>query len=326
MQLQLQSYADAWARTKTNRARIYQKRQGVEDSGFSRSVESDFPILSIRPKFTLDRSERIFTIGSCFARNVESYLVRQGLNLLTSECVLSGDLYRLEGLGARNGALNAYTPSSMLDIMRLGDRDDRMSAGMIFDGDRYHDMISTGLKPLTEQEASSVRSMILRTYERLSEATTVIITLGYTESWYDNQDEMWVNKSPAGDRKTLRFADRFSFANLTAEQSTSVLREIVHYIGTKTGDRAKVILTASPVPLHGTFTDRDVVSANLYSKSTLLSSAVTIASEYDNVDYFPSYELVTMARPELAWEDDGVHVKPSLVERVMQVFQEQYVV
>lgn len=325
LEMNMQSYKEAWAATKENKERIFSKTPGIDGSGFSRALEQDSPQLAIKPKFKINREGKIFTIGSCFARNVENFLVRSNFSCITAECSVPGELYLMSGMGARNGALNAYTPHSMLDTVTLVDRSEKMTVGMIFDGERYHDMITSGLRPLSPGEATFIRRAVLGTYERIHEASTVIITLGYTESWYDNNDEVWVNKSPAASRHTVRYADRFSFSNITATEAVGALNSIIDYINGNAKKDVKIILTASPVPLHGTFTNRDVVCANAYSKSTLLSAAVSVSNDHDNVDYFPSYELVTMSRPELAWEADGIHVRPSLVERVMSVFQDSLI-
>ena len=90
--------------------------------------------------------------------------------------------------------------------------------------------------------------------------------------------------------------------------------------------KANIVVTVSPVPFHGTFTDMDVIIANQYSKSTLISSAMNVANQYDFVDYFPSYEMASMARRSHVWEDDGVHVKPAFVEKIMERFSSSYVV
>lgn len=212
----------------------------------------------------------------------------------------------------------------MLDTLRLIEREDARTAGVLRMGDEQMDMVTSGLRTLNDDEARQVRAMTLDTYADLPEAGLVIITLGYTETWWDNQDRMFVNRSPAGSLKTVKHADRYSFINVTAPQVIEALNEIIAIIRKRTSGRAKIIFTVSPVPLHGTFTDRDVVSANAYSKATLLSAAVTAVQDHDDVDYFPSYELVTMADPASTWEADGMHVKRSAIAKVMDGFLGSY--
>jgi hypothetical protein len=323
-EMKLQDFDSAWELTGKNKYRIFMKRPGHTDSGFERSIAQEFPDVRSSPKFKISKSEKVFTIGSCFARNVENILQRDGFDVITAKCSIPGDFYEMTGLGARNGALNAYTPHSMRDILRLPDRVDAQTAGILSDGDLRFDMVTSGLRPLEETESQLVRNRVLETYRRLQEADVVVITLGYTESWFDSADQMFINKSPAGSRRTLKHSSRYKFANATAEDVVSALRDIVDTISLRTNGMAKIILTVSPVPLHGTFTDRDVVSANLYSKSTLLSAAVSVSADYDNVDYFQSYELVTMSSPAYVWGGDGLHITSSVIQDVMRVFSSTY--
>ncbi len=318
------TYEEANLQTKGNAQRIYTNVANNGSSGYERLVTDVFPQIAIKPKFKVDRSDPVFTIGSCFARNIEMFLNRSGVNCLTSKCTIEDRYYELTGIGARNGALNAYTPHSMLDMINLINRPDRATAGILQVGDdQYFDMMVSGIKQMTRAECEMVRNRILGTYEDLAHARTVIITLGYTESWYDTQDRIYVNRSPGGSLKTARNGSRYSFHNVSATEVLDVLDGIVASIDEQTNG-AKVILTVSPVPLHGTYTDRDVISANQYSKCTLLSAAVETACKYANVDYFPSYEMVMNAERSTVWEQDGVHVRSAIVEKVVGTFLSSY--
>ena len=322
--LSRQDFSSAYVKTMANKRRIYAS-SGRGDSGFERVRDVDFPDISHTPKFKLDEQQRMFTIGSCFARNVEHVLARRGINCLTTRQVLPGDFYELTGLGARSGALNAYTPMSMLELVKLATDERRGDFGALKVGEgEWIDMMVSGLRVLTTQELQVVRKFLFDIYRTLPTAEVVFITLGYTESWFDTVDGIYVNRSPGGSRRAIRHGSRYEFHNANAQTTVETLRQIVEYIHGVTGEKAKIILTVSPVPLHGTFTNRDVVTANLYSKCTLLSSAVQVAEEYSYVDYFPSYELVTFSRPELTWAQDGVHVNQGVVEKIMEKFQGLY--
>jgi hypothetical protein len=319
------NFKDAQKITSANKGRIYAKMNDSGTSGFERITKERFPDIRIDPKFKVSKSGKFFTIGSCFARNIEVVLAKQGVECLTSKCVVPGEFYDQKGLGARNGALNAYTPHSMLDLIRLTQRPDATAAGTLKLGeDEWVDMMVSGIRFLTAEELAYVRGMILDVYKALSEADTVVITLGYTESWFDTQDNIFVNRSPGASIKTVRHGERFQFMNASAAQVETALVEIVEEIRRQTSDRAQIILTTSPVPLHGTFTGTDVVCANQYSKSTLLTSAVAVASRYPWVDYYPSYEMVTLSDRSWTWDNDGVHVNPEVVSQVIGRFSDAY--
>lgn len=51
-----------------------------------------------------------------------------------------------------------------------------------------------------------------------------------------------------------------------------------------------------------------------------------VLGEFDNVHYFPSYEMVTLSSPAEAWtEDDFRHVNPDLVYRIMRKVISTYI-
>ena len=74
------------------------------------------------------------------------------------------------------------------------------------------------------------------------------------------------------------------------------------------------MLTVSPVTLEATATDNDVVVANLESKSLLRAVAGQVSREFDNVHYFPSYELAMYYD---IFEEDGRHVTREAVARII---------
>ncbi|WP_332813508.1 GSCFA domain-containing protein [Ramlibacter sp.] len=324
---EMQPFSTAWQNITSNKARSYPNLKDNGQSGYERVHNHDFPDIKHTPKFSLKRTDRFFTIGSCFARNVERALISQGIDVLNTVCRIPGGFYTAEGPDNRNSALNAYTPHSMLDLIKFAQRNDWQSvAALQVDdaGESWCDMLMAGLRYLNREELLAVREQLLRTYQQLPQADVCVITLGYTEAWFDNRDQVFTNRSPAGARQTARHGDRFSFFNADAASVQGVLTEIVQIIGSLTQGLAKILLTVSPVPLSGTYTQMDVVCANSYSKATLLSAARAVALKFDNVDYFPSYELVTMSKPELAWKKDGAHVKDSIVAQVIGSFLELY--
>lgn len=308
-----------------NPGRIFAVVSKDGKSGFERSHGDVIQSLYHSPKFKLSRSDKFFTIGSCFARNIEKSLVDDGIFCITSKCVIPDNLYERTGIGARNGALNAYTPGAMRDLVRLASRSDKETAAILKVGDgEYCDMLTTGLRFMSEDEASFVRSKLIDTYSDLPSADVVVLTLGYTESWFDEESGIFANRSPTGNIKLTRNNARFRFENLTSSSSCSLLRESIEHIKSASLRDVKIIVTVSPVPLHATFTEIDVIRANDYSKSALLAAAEECASSYDYVDYFPSYQYVKYTNPSYAWDNDGVHVKQSLVDRIIGKFSDMY--
>jgi GSCFA family len=100
----------------------------------------------------------------------------------------------------------------------------------------------------------------------------------------------------------------------------------------------RIVASVSPVPLKATFCGPDVLVSNCVSKSTLRSALhealPVLRREGATVDYFPSYEIVTLApRRDEAWRaefpdgrPDGRHVREDFVGRaIMPAFLAAYV-
>ena len=83
----------------------------------------------------------------------------------------------------------------------------------------------------------------------------------------------------------------------------------------------KFLLTVSPVPLTATASGAHVLPATTYSKSVLRTVAGELAEDFDDIDYFPSFEIVS-SHPSAGrfFEPNLRSVKPRGVRRVMRAF------
>ena len=87
---------------------------------------------------------------------------------------------------------------------------------------------------------------------------------------------------------------------------------------------AQIVFTLSPVSLARTFSDNDILVANSEGKGILRAAIGQIAREYEQVSYFPSYEIVMHNAPESFREDDGRHVSDWVVKRIVDAFVETH--
>ena len=91
--------------------------------------------------------------------------------------------------------------------------------------------------------------------------------------------------------------------------------------GLRDGRPFKILLTVSPVPLTATASGRHVLASTVYSKSILRSVAGQLSLSQKNIDYFPSYEIVTNPRMHsTAFADNLRSVRGEAVEAVMKHF------
>jgi hypothetical protein len=121
-----------------------------------------------------------------------------------------------------------------------------------------------------------------------------VFTLGLTECWRSKADGAVFPLCPGVDGGTFS-ADRYEFYNQTAADVIDDLRAFRAAL-LNVNSKAQIILTVSPVPLAATADPGGhVLSATTYSKSVLRVAAETMRVEFDDVHYFPSYEIITGA-------------------------------
>lgn len=305
--------SEAFLNAKNNKNRSmtkwYENHNGIADD------------LTHTPKFKINEKTKFFTIGSCFARNIEAQLKKRKIDLLSDAPILSSDFYQLEGGKDRSGYQNVYTPGSVLEVLKLSNGRDRYHS-IIDNRDNSFDLLTSGLKPLPIDKVKSIRSDLVDLYVNIKNTDVLIITLGYNESWIFNKEKSYLNRTPSHPFLRKKSND-FSFCTLDFFNILDVLEESIS-IYKSTNPNGKIIFTVSPVPLGATFSDRHIISANQLSKSLLLSVANLLKEKYDFIDYFPSYEIVVNSEKSKVFKPDGIHVQSSIVGKIMDVFFKSY--
>ena len=264
-----------------------------------------------KPGFAFDPGETIFTIGSCFARHVERELLHRGFDLPTRQLFDSDEDFGAVGLDA----LNNYAAPSIWNELSWA-FDPHFDATLCFEPvrDKWVDMhLHTSIRPTSLDVLKTRRSAIGQAYRSINRCRAVVITLGLAEVWYDRKHGIYLNVAPR--RTILRDAPgRFELHVLSAEESYDYLARALHLIQQHGTPGINVVLTVSPVPLSATYRDVDVMIANTYSKAVLRVVAEQAAAAFGFVDYFPSFESITLSERDHAWLEDNVHVAPRAVE------------
>ena len=62
------------------------------------------------------------------------------------------------------------------------------------------------------------------------------------------------------------------------------------------------------------------MEADTYSKSVLRAAVEEFQLLYDNVYYFPSFELVKSSNKEVAFMEDNRHVRDEFVQYIVSIF------
>jgi hypothetical protein len=113
--------------------------------------------------------------------------------------------------------------------------------------------------------------------------------------------------------------------NFTAEE---VQRDLVDFIQKlhDVNPTAKVLLTVSPVPLIATYEKRHVWVSTTFSKAALRVAADVAERTFQQVTYFPSYEIITSpAAGGRYYCDDLRQIRDVGVRHVMRLFSKHFV-
>lgn len=282
-----------------------------------------------KPKFPIDPvGHRFASVGSCFANHIGARLTAHGLTWLgsRSRAESAAPSYDSFGLG------NIYTPKSFLHwlraVERCDDSDDtdqsHEDVTIVWDSAscRYQDLLIAktwehGFGSSAEARRHR-RARITEVRNVLLETDILIFTLGLTEGW----------EAPSGTPYPI--CPAVSFPGIPAESYRfvkydydDVLRDLLASVQSlnEINPDIRLLLTVSPVPLVATASGDHVIAATTHSKSVLRAAAETCRNESENVDYFPSYELVvTSAMAQDRFSADRRSVTPGAIDLVMSHF------
>lgn len=267
------------------------------------------------PSFTMEPGQTVFTIGSCFARNVEEHLASAGLVVPTLELTVPDGEW--QG-GRSNGILNKYTPTAIRTELQLavdGDgHDDRHCLADAADG-RVVDLQLAANLTVPLDRGLERRRQVRQLFRRAFDADVVVITLGQTETWWDEDTRMYANVFPPASVHR-RHPNRFFFEQLTYDRCLEEMETVISLL-LGTGRAKHVLVTVSPVPLGRTFDGGDALTAYVRSKSVLRVVAETVTARHVDVDYLPAYEAIMLADRSVAFGPD-LHIPDELVGEVVR--------
>jgi GSCFA family len=282
----------------------------------------------VKAGFNVRRDDRLFAIGSCFARGIEKALKARSFAVESA----AADFDQFSVVEGRSvtalGFTNKYTTYSILNELRWAlDPAAIFPEASLVDLDEKH-CIDPHINPtlVTVDRAGTLarRRILQEVNARIRDCRVVFITLGLVEVWYDTLAGVHLNTSPVKEAKQL-FPMRYQFQATRYPENLENMEQ-VYALLTKYGHPdLRIVVTTSPVPLQATFTGADIVSANTYSKSTLRAVAQDFAADHPNVHYFPSYEIVMNSDRAVAWEKDLRHVTGRMTNYVMDVFMRNFV-
>lgn len=286
---------------------------------------ADLAQVSFRPTFTFTKSDKILTIGSCFAREMERRLQSLGFDLPMTRVVLPREERYTK---TENDILIKFTSQSIENELAWARNPEAAPPPELLylqvGEDLWHDpQLVNNVYPASLQRIQERRAMVRTAFQEAPDCKIVIITLGLAEAWYDHETELYLNTAPPP-QALKRHPTRFSLDVLSYEDIDSSLERIWAHLKAYGHPEFRMLITVSPVPFKATFTGQDAITANTYSKAVQRAACQAFIARHDNVDYFPSYEIVTMSDRELVFEKDNVHVGSSTVAYIVDQVLTQY--
>jgi hypothetical protein len=270
--------------------------------------------ITIKKQKIINKKTKIFTIGSCFALEIAKFLYQEKYNICNIE---------LDKVGKhRPPNLIWYNTYSILyEFERLSGEFNHKDIWRV-SSKRYQD-------PYRKCIFHKSKDKLLLTLKKLDDAIknciissdVLIITLGLVEVWLQPNGKVIcaVPGHPGG--KGGGQNSKFKFTNY--DDNLNNMRKCMDILQT-VNNKCKVILTTSPVPLRLTFRDVDNLIANTESKSILRSVCGQISREYNNVIYYPAYEMVLYSDKKEVFKNDGRHIRSKFVSKIMKHFEKYF--
>jgi hypothetical protein len=281
----------------------------------------------------INTSDKIASAGSCFAQNIARYLT--GRNFSYNVCEPAPIFFDRDqasdwGYGqfsCRFG--NIYTILQLEQLLEraLGQR--HVAADQFWqnaDG-KWFDLLRPRINRYgfdsREVAEMDTREHLTAVLEMFRTSSVFIFTYGLIEYWYDEKDGTVFPTAPGcgyGVFDPSRHkAGLMSVGDIV--RSTQAVMKMIREINPD----IKVIVTVSPVPLLATHRNMNIVQASVHSKSTLRVAVEECLPLFEQLYYFPSYEIVTQYCSEPIWDETGRNPSQSSLDVVFNNFEYTFV-
>lgn len=252
----------------------------------------------IEPFKIIKESSEVLMIGSCFTEHIGNKLSNAGFKTTLNPF---GILFNPISI---SNSINRIVNEELYQKSELHKNQEERFVS--FD---HHGRFS-GNEP--ERVIEEINSSVINAHKNLKSADCIIITLG--SAWvyrYLKQNRIVANCHKIPNKE-------FEKELLEAETVVSSLKRAIEDLKT-VNPNIKIVFTISPVKHL-----RDGVVENQRSKATLiLAIDALLKSSYENLFYFPAYEIVTdELRDYRFFETDHVHPNQLAIDYVWERFTE----
>lgn len=309
--------------------------ENLPTSAFWKTAVADTPPESAeglyKKKYDISKSDNVATAGSCFAQHIARHMRQCGFNVLDVEPAptgISNETAQKFGYGIYSARYaNIYYARQLLQLFfEAFGLLEVESESWEKDG-RYYDAFRPSVEPHglgSIAEVAEHRAVHLAAVRRLFKTADIFIfTLGLTEGWMNRETEVVYPTAP-GTLAGVYDPNKYVFKNFTYPEIARDLRQFRLNLK-RINPKVKILLTVSPVPLTATASGNHVLPATLYSKSVLRAVAQDISNQFEDVDYFPSYDLIASHWSGGRFYNDNLRtVRDVGVECAMRTFLEEH--
>lgn len=244
-------------------------------------------------KQKIGHNDSILSLGSCFADNIASRLAAAKFQVTASP---SGVLFNPESIAS---AIERYSRAAAPTAEELREGDEGWYS---FD---FHSSLSHSER---EVALAQMQQAVEQGAEALAKAKVVIVTFGTA----------WVYRLKENGRVVANCHKQHQ--SLFSREMLSIEEIVERYAPLMEGVLAgkKVIMTVSPIRHLS-----DGLEANSLSKAILRVAIDKLAERYDNVHYFPSFELLNDdLRDYRFYADDMTHPSAVAIDYIWERFEE----
>jgi tetratricopeptide (TPR) repeat protein len=243
----------------------------------------------------LHPQSRIFTMGSCFARNLAKSLAKSGF-------------------AAHHMEISEYINTTFANRVFVDWLRDEAIAPAI--AERIAELM-----PPNWSKAN--------TLEVIRGSNVFILTLGVAAAFFDRATGDFVLPRPSA-LNSRALAEKYLFRTASVQENVDNVLHLLRFIRSISPD-IRIVVTVSPVPLLASFEHESAVQADCLSKSTmrLVAHEVVNNSGLSNILYWPSFEVFRWGGSNASnyyAADDGAawHVSEDKVAGTVQAFVEMF--
>ncbi len=250
-------------------------------------------------KISHAKSSLLF-VGSCFSENIGNLLKNYKFKTLINPCGI------------------AYNPVSVANSLALatGDKKIDKDNDLVFYDEKWHSLHHHGRFSHKEKEIllSTIKKELEQARNELAKLSHIFITLGTAWVFEHKKTKQIVNNC----HKLT--AELFGRKRLSLDETISALLSVIELIR-KQNPNIEIIFTLSPIRHL-----KDGLHENQLSKATLLLAIESLKKKYNNISYFPAYEIaLDELRDYRFFAEDMCHLNALGIGYISELFLEHYI-